>query len=101
MGYFPQEQDAFLAEWIAAEPEAATGQWRRDLQTYLDHERVKSVVVDAVRYSKALRRGAGDAAAEAALVDSMAGKLRLAREVWGQSEPVDEVLVEAALRGRR
>jgi aminoglycoside phosphotransferase (APT) family kinase protein len=101
MGYFPQEQDAFLAEWIAAEPEAATGEWRRDLQTYLDHERVKSVVVDAVRYSKALRRGAGDAAAEAALVDSMAGKLRLAREVWGQSEPVDEMLVEAALRGRR
>ncbi|MFI9413314.1 phosphotransferase [Nocardia gamkensis] len=101
MGYLPQEQDAFLAEWIAAEPEAATGEWRRDLQTYLDHERVKSVIVDAVRYSKVLRRGAEDAAREAVLVDSMVGKLRLAREVWGQSEPVDDVMVEAVLRGRR
>ncbi|MEU2014091.1 phosphotransferase, partial [Nocardia sp. NPDC019302] len=100
MGYLPQEQDAFLASWIAAEPEAATGEWRRDLQTYLAHERVKSVIVDAVRYSKALRHGAGDVAAEAALVGSMAGKLRLAREVWGQSEPVDDGMVEAVLRGR-
>ncbi|MBF6206499.1 phosphotransferase [Streptomyces gardneri] len=100
MGYLPEEQEAFLAAWIAAEPEAATGEWRRDLRTYLDHERVKSVVVDAVRYSKLLREGAGDVAAEAALVVSMAGKLRLARSVWGQREPVDEVEVEAALRGR-
>lgn len=71
------------------------------MQTYPDHERVESVIVDAVRYSKALGQGAGHAAAEVALVGSMIVKLRLAREVWGQSEPVDDVLVEAALRGRR
>ncbi|MGW4327285.1 phosphotransferase [Nocardia sp. NPDC004573] len=99
MGYLQQEQEAFLAAWIAAEPEAATGEWRRDLQTYLDHERVKSVVVDAVRYSKQLGQGGADAAAEAALVASMAGKLRLARTVWGQPELVEDAVVEAALRG--
>ncbi|WP_067800764.1 AAA family ATPase [Nocardia beijingensis] len=100
MGYLPDEQDAFLAAWVAAEPEAAVGQWRRDLQTYLDHERVKSVIVDAVRYSKALRQGEAGEVAEAALVASMSGKLRLARDVWGQSGPVDDAAVEAALRGR-
>ncbi|MGK8489206.1 hypothetical protein [Nocardia asiatica] len=46
-----------------------------------------------------LARGDAGAAAEAALVAGMAGKLRLARAVWGQSEPVDDAVVEAALRG--
>ncbi|MFD8247398.1 phosphotransferase [Nocardia sp. NPDC059691] len=100
MGYLPEEQEAFLAAWVAAEPEAAIGRWRRDLRTYLAHERVKSVVVDAVRYRKAIGQGGADAAAEAALVASMCGKLRLARDVWGQTEPVDDAAVEAALRGR-
>ncbi|WP_174184095.1 phosphotransferase family protein [Nocardia barduliensis] len=99
MGYLPREQEAFLAEWIAAEPEAAVGEWRRDLRIYLDHERVKSVIVDAVRYRKVLARGDADAATEAALVTGLAGKLRLARAVWGQGEPVDGAAVEAALRG--
>ncbi|MEU2254428.1 phosphotransferase [Nocardia xishanensis] len=98
MGYLPEEQEAFLTAWTAAEPEAASGEWLRDLRIYLEHERVKSVVVDAVRYSKVIAQGSAGAAREAALVASMVGKLRLAREVWGQTEPVDVDMVGLALR---
>ncbi|MET8776194.1 hypothetical protein ABZV58_14350 [Nocardia sp. NPDC004654] len=100
MGYLPEEQEAFLTAWTAAETEAANGEWLRDLRSYLEYERVKSVIVDAVRYSKVIAQGSAGAAREAALVASMVGKLRLAREVWGQAEPVDENVVETALRER-
>ncbi|MCP2278804.1 phosphotransferase [Nocardia amikacinitolerans] len=100
MGYLPEEQEAFLTAWTAAEPEAASGEWSRDLRIYLEHERVKSVIVDAVRYSKVIAQGSAGVEREAALVASMVGKLRLAREVWGQSEPVDADTVEEALRER-
>ncbi|MGV9817942.1 phosphotransferase [Nocardia xishanensis] len=100
MGYFPQERESFLAAWVAAEPDAASGEWRRDLQIYLDHERVKSVIVDSIRYHKVLAQGQAGTEREAALVASLIGKLQLAREVWGQSEPVDGAVVEAALRDR-
>ncbi|WP_097245954.1 hypothetical protein [Nocardia amikacinitolerans] len=98
MGYLPEEQESFLTAWTAAEPEAASGEWSRDLRIYLEHERVKSVIVDAVRYSKVITQGSAGVEREAALVASMVGKLRLAREVWGQSEPVDADTVEEALR---
>ncbi|WP_458690954.1 phosphotransferase [Nocardia tengchongensis] len=46
MGYQPDEQTRFLQQWAAAEPQASTGSWEADLQTYLNHERIKSVIVD-------------------------------------------------------
>lgn len=98
MGYFPAERATFLAAWAAAEPEAAIGRWEHDLQIYLNHERVKSVVVDAVRYAKLLAEGQRGPQAERALVDSLVGKLELARGVWGRSEPVDPEHVERSLR---
>ncbi|MEV6323825.1 aminoglycoside phosphotransferase family protein [Nocardia sp. NPDC051787] len=100
MGYLPDEQEAFLTAWCETEPEAASGARRRDLQTYLDHERVKSVLVDSIRYRKVLAEGHAGAARETALVASLVGKLQPAREVWGQSAPVDPVAVEPALRER-
>ncbi|MEV0342205.1 hypothetical protein AB0H49_24575 [Nocardia sp. NPDC050713] len=81
IGYLPEDQEAFLAAWTAAETEAAIGEWLRDLRIYLEHERVKSVIVDAVRYSKVIAQGSADAAREEALVASVVGKSRLAREV--------------------
>ncbi|MEV0295384.1 aminoglycoside phosphotransferase family protein [Nocardia sp. NPDC050710] len=98
MGYLPAESETFLTEWVAAEPTAAVGAWERDLRTYLRHERVKSVIVDSVRYAKVLAQGLATADAQRALVTSLAGKLRAAREVWGQDELIDEAEVEAALR---
>ncbi|MEV0358413.1 hypothetical protein AB0H71_20420 [Nocardia sp. NPDC050697] len=101
MGYLPEEHARFLAAWSAAEPTAACGEWRRDLRIYLDHERVKSVVVDAVRYTKVIAAGERDAAGERALVASLVGKLRAAREVWGLGDDVDPDRVETAVRAWR
>ncbi|MEU4841926.1 phosphotransferase [Nocardia testacea] len=98
MGYFPDEREALLAAWATAEPSAAVGEWATDLRTYMNHERVKSVVVDAVRYAKVLADGDRGFEGERALVTNFVGKLEWARDIWGQSEPVDPERVEAALR---
>lgn len=101
MGYFPHERDALLAAWTSAEPAAAAGEWATDLQTYLNHERVKSVVVDAVRYAKVLAEGSRGPEGEQALVANLAAKLEAGRAIWGLPEPVDPAHVEAVLRSWR
>ncbi|MEU4313573.1 phosphotransferase [Nocardia sp. NPDC024068] len=98
MGYFPAEREALLTAWAAAEPAAAVGNWAADLQTYLNHERVKSVVVDAVRYAKVLADGELRPEDEQLLVSNFVGKLEWAREIWGHAEPVAPARVETALR---
>ncbi|UFS99588.1 phosphotransferase family protein [Nocardia huaxiensis] len=98
MGYLLEEQSAFLTLWARAEPESATGSWETDLQTYLNHERIKSVIVDSVRYSKVLTTGSRSADEEQALVASLVGKLRLAYPIWGLSAEVEPGAVESALR---
>jgi aminoglycoside phosphotransferase (APT) family kinase protein len=101
MGYFPDEQEALLTAWATAEPAAAVGEWTTDLQTYLNHERVKSVVVDAVRYAKVLADGGRGLDGERALVSNLVDKIRWARDIWENPEPVDPEQVEAALRSWR
>ncbi|WP_280401054.1 phosphotransferase [Nocardia carnea] len=101
MGYFPDEQEAFLTAWVTAEPAAARDEWATDLRTYLNHERVKSVVVDAVRYAKVLAAGDRGPAGEQALIANLVGKLEWAREIWELTEPIDPERVQAALRSWR
>lgn len=101
MGYFPEEQETFLAAWVTAEPAAACGDWATDLRTYLNHERVKSVVVDAVRYTKVLAAGDRGPAGEQALITNFVGKIEWAREIWGLSEPIDPEQIQVALRSWR
>ncbi|GAA3053865.1 aminoglycoside phosphotransferase family protein [Actinokineospora globicatena] len=101
MGYLPDELDSFHSAWAAADPRAASAPWQEDLATYLGHERIKSVIVDAVRYAKLIAEGSRNPVQEQELVSSLVVKLRAARLVWGQSEPVEPDAVEAALRAWR
>lgn len=101
MAYFPAERDALLTAWTRAEPAAAVGDWAADLQIYLSHERIKSVVVDAVRYTKVLAEGSRGPEGEQTLVESLVSKLAAGRAIWGQTEPVDPERVEAAMRSWR
>ncbi|MFD0000240.1 phosphotransferase family protein [Nocardia sp. NPDC127526] len=101
MGYLPNERATFLTLWAAAEPEAATGRWESDLQTYLNHERIKSVIVDSVRYAKVLAEGSATREQEHALVLNLVTKLRWAHEVWRQDCSFEPEFVEAALRAYR
>jgi tetratricopeptide (TPR) repeat protein len=103
MGYLPAEEAAFLAAWQRAEsaPAAAGGVWRADLARYLAHERVKSAVVDAVRYAKLVSSGDCPPERERGLARSMAGKLRAAYPVWGlPAVEFDEAELLRILRGR-
>ncbi|WP_194853154.1 aminoglycoside phosphotransferase family protein [Nocardia sp. SYP-A9097] len=98
MGYQQGERSSFLSQWISAEPEAATGRWEADLRTYLNHERIKSVIVDSVRYAKVLMEGARTADQESALVANLVTKLNAAHEIWGTSSRFDAEFVESKLR---
>jgi len=98
MAYLAAEEQRFLIGWQHAEPVAAATSWRGDLQTYLDHERVKSALVDSVRYAKLLRSGELAPVAQDALVGRLVAKLGAARVVWGQPGEVDPEAVRAALR---
>ncbi|MET8429735.1 aminoglycoside phosphotransferase family protein [Nocardia sp. NPDC004860] len=98
MAYQPDEYATFLRLWAAAEPEASTGNWKADLQTYLNHERIKSVIVDSVRYAKALAEGSRTPDQEGALVANLKGKLDLAHQVWGKDVRFEPEFIESALR---
>lgn len=87
-----------LYGWTEPDVSAAVGEWATDLQAYLNHERVKSVVVDAVRYAKVLAEGSRGPEGERALIANLADKLAAGRAIWGLPEPVDPAHVEAVLR---
>lgn len=97
MVYRPDELSRLLTGWAAAEPAAADG-WRADLDTYLRHERVKSAVVDSLRYAKQIRQGC-PADQASALLSKLVTKLRAARAIWQLEPEVDPDEVLSALRG--
>jgi aminoglycoside phosphotransferase (APT) family kinase protein len=97
MAYLPDERERLLTLWEMAEPVAATGDWRGDLELYLRHERVKSAVVDSIRYAKLIRSGQCTPDSRAELVTKMVAKLRAARAVWGLPGEVDQERVDHAL----
>ena len=98
MAYQPDESDAAQAAWRAAVPAEAAVDWQTDLDTYLAHERVKSAVVDTVRYAKLIATGAESPDAETALIDKLVTKLQAAHAVWRTGHPVDRAEVEGHLR---
>ena len=71
------------AAWLAAVPTDASGGWEPDLHTYLMHERVKSAIVDTVRYTKVITSGHASAQDEAELLRKLAGKLGAAQSTGG------------------
>lgn len=112
--YTPQDDAEVRRAWTGAwdEQGGVPERWEVDLDRYLAHERVKSAVVDSVRYAKDLgagRRAAGsqdppssggtgsvaDRAMDAA--HNYAPKLARARSAWGDERPVDLREVAAAL----
>ncbi|MEU7221721.1 phosphotransferase [Nocardia iowensis] len=100
MGYWPEEHRQFLTAWAAAEPEALCGNWEHDLEVYLVHEKIKSAVLDTVRYAKVIAEGTRTADHEQRLVHSLTDKLAAAAPLWGQKTSVDAAQVDAALRTR-
>lgn len=101
MGYQPDERDALITRWLAAMPPTHTAGWEDDLDAYLTHERIKSAIVDSVRYSQLFAKGGPYPYPEHQLVASMTTKLNAARPYWHIPDPIDHHTVEDSLRGAR
>jgi aminoglycoside phosphotransferase (APT) family kinase protein len=97
MGYLPTEDVAAREAWQQWQTFEMLDGWVEDTETYLRHERIKSAVVDSVRYAKVLRSGKATPARTWALVDSLVAKLRAAKAVWGDPQPVPRDRVLRAL----
>jgi aminoglycoside phosphotransferase (APT) family kinase protein len=83
MGYSPREYEAAQAAWLAAAPGEASENWENDLDAYLTHERIKSAIVDTVRYTKIIVTGHAGNHSEAELLRKLSGKLEAARATGG------------------
>ncbi|MFC7548981.1 phosphotransferase family protein [Plantactinospora sp. GCM10030261] len=93
MAYLPAEEADLLDRWRAGMPAAHMAGWEPDLDAYLGHERIKSAIVDTVRYSQLFVAGGPYPYPEYDMVASMTGKLNAARPRWGVTTAVtrDEV----------
>jgi tetratricopeptide (TPR) repeat protein len=83
MGYLPAEGQAMRHAWLAAVPGAASAGWEPDLDTYLAHERVKSAIVDTVRYTKIIVSEPDAVKTHAELAAKLVGKLAAAHATGG------------------
>jgi aminoglycoside phosphotransferase (APT) family kinase protein len=98
MDYQPHEQATMLHAWQHTLPAACTRGWEHDLQIYLTHERVKSAVVDTVRYADLIAAGTLTPDQERARIDRLTIKLNTAGAIWRWPHTITEHQVEAALR---
>ncbi|MEV0111229.1 DUF2332 family protein [Nocardia sp. NPDC050799] len=80
MGYLPGEELDLLTYWQAAEPDAVTTNWRRDLAAYRNFERVNSLVTEAVLYAEQLASGTLTAAQEQELIRKLTDKRSVQNE---------------------
>ncbi|GAB3808800.1 phosphotransferase family protein [Micromonospora zhanjiangensis] len=93
MAYLPVEEATLLSRWQEIMPGGHVAAWEPDLDAYLGHERIKSSIVDTVRYSQLFVAGGPYPYPEDEMVRSMTGKLNAARPFWGMATPIgtDEV----------
>lgn len=93
---YPEEQrtDVFR-RWRERMPAGSTAGPHADLELYMEHERIKSAIVDTIRYSKQL--AAARAEERELLIGRLAKKLNAARAVWGSPPEMTPERVAAAL----
>ncbi|BCJ73772.1 hypothetical protein CS0771_33160 [Catellatospora sp. IY07-71] len=96
MGYLPEEDSALRVAWARACAADQWSGWETDVARYLAHERVKSVIVDSVRYAKLVVAEPGELDQ---CTETFTDKLSLARQVWGDDRPVDPAEVRSLLSG--
>ncbi|MEU7238558.1 aminoglycoside phosphotransferase family protein [Streptomyces sparsogenes] len=98
MDYPEPQRDALLRLWSRTLPQESTQGWQPDVQLYLRHERIKSAVVDTIRYSKQLAAADATPAFRDFLVARLANKLNAALRVWGKSPDMTPQRVRLGLR---
>ncbi len=100
MTYSAEEESTLVRAVVAGCKPVLIDGWEEDLVVYRTFERLKSVLVDTVRYSQQIRDPFTPAALRDALIDKWRGKLLSAQPFWENRVP-DESEAEALLaRGR-
>ncbi|WP_231861525.1 MULTISPECIES: aminoglycoside phosphotransferase family protein [Frankia] len=89
MSYQPDESIAVVTGWSTVVGGAAAEGWQPDLDTYLAHERVKSAIVDTVRYTKLIADGNLTPDSRNTFIDKLVGKLAAAHAVLGHHPGID------------
>lgn len=98
MAYFDDERDAVTRGWLQAMPRALTQAWEGDLSAYLAHERMKSAIVDTVRYTQLVRSGELGHEQEQHLLRKLTHKLNAAGAYWNWTRRIELDDVERAVR---
>ncbi|WP_299539551.1 phosphotransferase family protein [uncultured Streptomyces sp.] len=101
MGYTRSDERRAVADWIAVAPEACRRGWRDDLEFYLRFQRIKSAVVDTVRWSRRISSAPPRSTERRDLVLSLTATLARARPYWstGAVNPMGEgEVLQAVLR---
>ncbi|MEU5974478.1 aminoglycoside phosphotransferase family protein [Streptomyces sp. NPDC047315] len=82
MDYPDHQRAGLLRQWRTRLPEKCTAGPDAELDLYLAHERIKSAIVDTIRYSKQLAEA--DEPGREFLVARLVRKVNSARTVWGE-----------------
>lgn len=99
MDYASQEEGALIRTWRSLMPPSLIDSWEADLSTYLTHERLKSAIVDTVRYSDLIRSDSLSSRQRDARISQLANKLNRALTIW-EKAPVEQATVDAVLTER-
>lgn len=96
MDYKSQEEGTLIRAWRDLMSESLISLWEADLPTYLTHERLKSAIVDTVRYSDLIRSNKLAPRQRDARISQLANKLNSALAIWGKAS-IEQAAVDAVL----
>jgi aminoglycoside phosphotransferase (APT) family kinase protein len=98
MAYQPDEHDAVVSGWARTVPPPCAAALAGDLPRYLTHERIKSAIVDTVRYTTLIHSGTLTTAREEHLIDKLSAKLTAAYRCWHLDRTYPSATVADAIR---
>ncbi|MEU0811208.1 aminoglycoside phosphotransferase family protein [Streptomyces sp. NPDC005970] len=81
MSYLPAEEERMIAAWARLAPPECRIEWEEDLPFYRAYERMKSAVVDTVRWARLIASSATSAERRTYSIQ-LADKLDAARPCW-------------------
>lgn len=98
MAYQDDERATVLGSWLSTMPVGYTRGWENDLDAYAAHEKVKSAIVDTLRYTELITGGNLAPQQEQHLLHKLTSKVNAARKVWRNNETVTLELVSELVR---
>ncbi|MCM3921058.1 hypothetical protein ND748_05115 [Frankia sp. AiPs1] len=98
MSYHPEESAGVVTGWNTVVSGAAAEGWQPGLDTYLAHERVKSAIVDTVRFTKLIADGKLTADSRNSFIDKLVGKLAAAHTILGHPPGIDHAIATTRIQ---